>query len=56
MLAMLLENGAERAKKVIDEFVPAFATKEEFFAYQDSFISSGDRIHYLESGKVEVDI
>ncbi len=56
MLAMLLENGAERAKKVIDEFVPAFATKEEFFAYQDSFMSSGDRIHYLESGKVEVDI
>jgi amidohydrolase len=56
MLALLLENGAERAKKVIAEFKPAFATKADFFAYQDSFTTEGNRITYHESGKVEIEI
>jgi metal-dependent amidase/aminoacylase/carboxypeptidase family protein len=52
MLTLLLENGAERAKKVISEFTPTF-TKEEFLAYQDSLNVSGNRIDYGE-GKAEI--
>lgn len=46
MLKMLLENGAERAKRVISEFTPTCASKEEFLALQDSINSEGDRITY----------
>ncbi len=46
MLKMLLENGAERAKRVISEFIPTCASKEEFLALQDSINSEGDRITY----------
>lgn len=53
MVKMLLENNADRAKKIIDEFKPQFASKEEFLAYKDSFNDSGDRITYLD-GKAEV--
>ena len=47
MLTLLLQNGAERARKIIDGFTPAF-TKEGFLAYQDSLARSGDRIRYTE--------
>lgn len=50
LLKMLLENGAERAKKIIDAFTPEFNSKEEFLAYQDSKWTSGDKIAYRESG------
>lgn len=54
MLLLLLGNGAERAKKIISEFKPAFASKEDFLAYQDSLNSSGDRIIYNDVGNTEV--
>ena len=47
MLTLLLQNGAERAKSVIEGFTPAF-TKEEFLAYQDSLARCGDRIRYTD--------
>ena len=53
MLRLLLENGGERAKKVIAEFEPRFASKEEFLAFQDSLYRDGDRIIYNEN-KAEV--
>jgi hypothetical protein len=53
MVKMLLENNADRAKRIIDEFKPQFASKEEFLAYKDSLNDSGDRITYLD-GKAEV--
>ena len=53
MLKLLLENGAERAKSVLENFKPQFATKEEFLAYKDSLECSGDRIIYSED-KAEV--
>lgn len=56
MLELLLSDGAARAKKVIEEFKPVFATKEEFFAYQDSLNTSGDRIVYREDGTAEIKI
>ncbi|MBE6609323.1 MAG: amidohydrolase [Ruminococcaceae bacterium] len=54
MLTLLLENGAERAKKVVSEFEPYFKSKEEFLAYQDSLNTCGDRIVYKEDGSAEI--
>ena len=53
MLTLLLENNGERARKVIEEFEPRFASKEEFLAFQDSLYCDGDRIIYSEN-KAEV--
>ncbi len=53
MLTMLLEKDAARAKEIIANFEPMFASKEEYFAYVDEMESAGDRIIYSE-GKAEV--
>ena len=54
MLAMLLENGAARAKQIVAEHKPLFASKEEFFAYVDSLAGNGERIVYNEDGTATV--
>ncbi|MBE6872261.1 MAG: amidohydrolase [Ruminococcaceae bacterium] len=56
MLNILLGNNAERAKSIIAEYKPQFASKEEFLAYVDSLNDSGDRIEYLEDGTAKVRI
>ncbi len=48
MLRLLLENGGARAKKIKAEYQPRFASKEEYLAFCDSLVSSGDRIVYEE--------
>lgn len=53
MLRLLLSDGAERAKKIVANYQPQFASKEEYFEYIDKFISDGDRIIYSD-GKAEV--
>jgi len=52
MAKLLLENGAARAKKIIAEFKPQFASAKEYLDYMDSLNSSGDRIEYREDGTV----
>lgn len=54
MLHILLSNNATRAKKVIAEFKPMFASKEEYFAYVDKLNCSGDRIAYSDNGTANV--
>ena len=54
MLTMLLENGAARARQIVAEHKPLFASKEEFFAYTDTLACAGDRIVYKENGTAEV--
>ncbi len=54
MLLLLLKNGGERAKKIVQEFKPRFASKEEFLAYQDSLNKEGDKIVYLENGGAQI--
>ena len=44
MLELLLENGAVRAKEIVQEFKPRFASREEYFSYIDGLFSEGDRI------------
>ncbi len=48
MLLTLLGNGAVRAKKIISEFKPIFASRDEYLSFIDSINSSGDRIDYSE--------
>ncbi len=55
-LSLLLMNGGERAKKVIAEYKPQFASKEEFLAFIDDINDSGDRIEYLDDGTAKVRI
>ena len=55
-LSLLLMNGGERAKKVIAEYKPQFASKEEFFAFVDDINDSGDRIEYLDDGTAKARI
>ncbi len=56
MLYLLLSGGGERAKKVIAEYKPQFASKDEFLSYVDSLNDSGDRIEYLDDGTAKVRI
>ena len=56
MLKILLKDGAGRAKKIMQEYKPLFASKEEFLAFQDSLNTSGDRIIYHEGGRAEIKI
>ncbi|MBQ2999216.1 MAG: amidohydrolase [Clostridia bacterium] len=54
MLLLLLGNGAERAKKIVEDFEPTFPSAKAFLAYQDSLNRSGERITYREDGSAEV--
>jgi len=56
MLLVLLGNGAERAKKIIEEFKPLFPSKEAYLEYMDAINSSGDRIVYNDDGTANVNI
>lgn len=56
MLMILLSDDAKRARKVIEEFKPQFASKEEYLAFMDSLNQSGDRIDYSNESKVTVNI
>ncbi len=49
LLFLLLENGGERAKKIIKEFKKEFKNKEEFFAFCKTFNQSGNRIDYTDN-------
>ena len=50
MLTLLLENGAQLAKKIISEHKPLFPSAKAFLEYQDSINTSGDRITYNADG------
>ena len=54
MLYMLLSNGAERAKQIIADFKPNFASIKDFLDYQDSINTSGDRITYNDDGSIDI--
>ena len=56
MLCMLLEGNAERAYKIIEEYTPRFASKEEFLGFMDSLNTGGDRITYNEDGTATVQL
>jgi len=54
MLHILLRDNAERAIKILENFVPQFESKEAFFEYVNTFERKGDRIKYKEEGSASV--
>lgn len=56
MLLILLSDDAKRAKQVISEYQPPFASKEDYLSYVDSLNSCGDRIDYCDETFVRVTI
>lgn len=56
MLKILLGDNAKRAKQIIADFKPAFASKEEYLAYVDEINAEGDRIIYNEDGTATVNL
>ena len=56
MVSLLLGDGARRAKKIIADFTPMFASKEDYLAYVDGLNSRGDRIVYGNDGAASVRI
>ena len=56
MIRLLLSDGAGRAKQIVADFKPRFASKEAYLAYVDALNASGDRIAYAEDGTAMVKI
>lgn len=54
-LKLLLENGAEKAKGIVDAYEPAMKSKEEYFAFVDSLDMDKRAVTYDQSGKVILD-
>ena len=52
MLTLLLQNGGERAKRVVEEYKPVFSSAKAFLEYQDSLNDEGDRIEYKDGEAV----
>lgn len=56
MLSLLLCDGAKRAKQIISEFKPLFASKTEYLSYIDSLNTDGERIEYSNDGTAKLNI
>lgn len=54
LINKLLENNAEKAKYVIDNFKPLFKNKEEYIRHKDSFEKDTDLLTYNADGSVTV--
>ena len=50
MLHLLLENDARRAQKIVDDYVSDFGSVREYLDYLDTYVCSGERIRYTDSG------
>ena len=53
-LKLLLEGGAERAKKIISGYEPQFKTKEEFLKTKDEMRRCEMRVIYSENGRIKI--
>lgn len=56
MLLILLSDDAKRAKQIIAEYEPPFASKEDYLAFMDSLAVSGDRIDYSDENVAKVNL
>lgn len=52
MLTLLLQNGGERARKIVEAYKPQFPSAKAFLDYQDSLNDEGDRIDYKDGEAV----
>ena len=56
MIDNVLNNGAEKAKYVIEQADPYFKSKEEYIDMLESIYSDKDAVIYGDDGKVTLDI
>jgi metal-dependent amidase/aminoacylase/carboxypeptidase family protein len=54
MLYILLSDQGKRAYKIIKEYKPLFASKEEYLAFMDNLNTTGDRIDYSDPAAAKV--
>lgn len=54
ILYILLSDEAKRAREIIEEFKPQFASKDEYLTFVESINSSGNRIEYGDGNVVKV--
>jgi len=54
-LRLLLENGGARAKQIVADYAPAFASFQEYFDFVDSLDMEKETVTYGEGGKVTLD-
>jgi len=54
MMLILLGNGAKRAQKIVDEYVPMFETTQKYLDFMDSLVDNGERIEYTDDGYAKV--
>ena len=52
MLRMLLENDAAKAKKLLADFKPVFASKEEYFRHVDAMTACWEAVRFMDNGNV----
>lgn len=52
MLRLLLANGAERAKAILADFKPVFASKDEYFRHVDAMTACWEAVQYRDDGSV----
>jgi len=55
LLSMLLENDAERAKHIVDNFVPRYKSMDEYFKAVDVLDQDKDAVIYNKDGTVTLD-
>ena len=55
LLSMLLANGGESAREIIDGYDAPFASRDEYFKYLERFDRQGDRISYRD-GSAEISL
>ncbi len=54
ILYILLSDEAKRAREIIEEFKPQFASKDEYLTFVESINSSGNRIEYGDGNVAKV--
>lgn len=54
MLSLLLKDGGERAKNIINGYNPQFKSKEEYFEFMDNIEREGDCITYSDGNSIQV--
>ena len=52
---LLLGNGAVRAKEIVANYKPDFATMQDYFDFMDGLISDKEAVRYNEDGTVTLD-
>lgn len=52
MLEILLRDGAARAKEILTNFTPVFASKEAYFQFVDGMTARWEAVQYTEDGNV----